>query len=82
MIFFIIFLGAHASSQWYDTVGHHNFSSNEFNDRSGAFTQLVWKDTREVGFGVARAANGYYYSVANYFPSGNYSGEFRKNVFN
>jgi hypothetical protein len=59
----ILFKGAHATSQWYDTITNHNFSSNEFNEKSGSFTQVVWKDTQEVGFGVARAPNGFFYSV-------------------
>ena len=42
---------------------------------------MVWKDSKEVGFGVARAANGFFYAVANYFPSGNYSGQFKQNVY-
>ena len=34
----------------------------------GHFTQLVWKNSKEVGFGVAKANDGSFYAVANYFP--------------
>ncbi len=36
----------------------------------GHFTQVVWKATTQVGFGVARGAT-WTYVVANYNPAGN-----------
>ncbi|VDK86860.1 unnamed protein product [Dibothriocephalus latus] len=48
---------------------------------TGHFTQLVWRDTEKVGFGVARSKdNKAIYIVAHYFPSGNYKKEYKKNV--
>ncbi|MCQ2818202.1 MAG: CAP domain-containing protein [archaeon] len=45
-----------------------------------AFTQMVWKSTTQVGFGIAEA-NGKTYFVANYYPRGNILGSFEQNVF-
>ncbi|VDQ05278.1 unnamed protein product [Trichobilharzia regenti] len=48
---------------------------------SGHFTQVIWKSSRKVGFGVKRADNGReVYIVARYQPPGNLFGEFRENV--
>lgn len=41
----------------------------------GHYTQIIWKDTREVGMGMAVCEDGGAIVVANYDPSGNYLGE-------
>jgi hypothetical protein len=41
---------------------------------------LVWKSTREVGFGISRASNGTLYMVGFYYPSGNIDEQFKDNV--
>ena len=40
----------------------------------GHYTQLIWRDTTEVGCGLA-TANGYDVLVCRYTPPGNYQGE-------
>jgi hypothetical protein len=65
--------------QWYDEIKDHNFNMDH-QSGTGHFTQLVWKTTKEVGFGVARASDGSFYGVANYYPAGNLIGTFVKNV--
>ena len=40
---------------WYDEIGKYNF------------TQVVWKDSKEVGFGFALSDNGVCYGVTNYY---------------
>lgn len=47
---------------------------------SGHFTQLIWKDTSEVGMGIARSRTGKQYIVANYNPPGNYIGRYAASV--
>lgn len=65
--------------QWYNTKAFHDFNKT-FNEKSGLFTQLIWKDTTDVGFGVAKALNGHQYAVAYYYPAGNYEHNFKSNV--
>ncbi len=55
----------------------------EGNQGAGDFTQLVWKDTTQVGIGkVSGDVNGAYCTiiVARYEPAGNILGKFRENV--
>ena len=70
--------GEEATTEWYNEIKQHNFKK-EFQSGTGHFTQLVWKSTKEVGFGVANKGNTYYV-VANYYPAGNVWGEFSTNV--
>ncbi len=48
------------SSNWYST---------------GHYSQMVWRNTKEIGMGSAKCKNGFTIVVANYNPSGNYMGE-------
>jgi uncharacterized protein YkwD len=72
--------GKLATYHWYREIEEHNFDLPEIQSRTGHFTQLVWKGSREVGFGLARDNYGKFFAVAHYFPAGNYAGEFKKNV--
>ena len=53
------------TSSWYSEVSLYDYNNPGFSLETEHFTQVVWKDSTEVGFGVARASNGYYYAVAN-----------------
>ena len=55
--------GEMATNDWYNEVKSHNFKK-DFQKDTGHFTQIVWKDTKEVGFGMANRGN-IYYIVAN-----------------
>jgi len=44
--------------------------------KTGHYTQMVWKDTKVVGVGIAVCSNGGLIIVANYFPCGNYFGQY------
>jgi len=71
--------GKQMTEQWYEEAANYNYNE-DFQQGKGHFAQLVWSGTREVGFGRARAADGKWYAVANYYPAGNYIGQFRQNV--
>ncbi|CAF0958619.1 unnamed protein product [Brachionus calyciflorus] len=71
--------GAQMTDQWYEEANSYNYNE-DFQNGKGHFAQIVWRDTRQVGFGRAKAANGKWYAVANYYPAGNYVGQFRQNV--
>ena len=70
--------GTMATDDWYNEVKSHNFKK-DFQKGTGHFTQIIWKDTKEVGFGIANRGNTYYV-VANYYPPGNFLGQYSKNV--
>ena len=70
-----------ATKLWYNEVLKYNYNRPGFSMQTGHFTQVVWKNTKEVGFGVASTKDkSRCYVVANYYPAGNYQGEFPKNV--
>ena len=70
-------------SSWYDEVSMHNFQRPKFSKETGHFTQMVWKDTKSMGVGVAHSPDGReVYIVTNYYPAGNIvsRGYFEENV--
>ena len=71
--------GEMATNDWYNEAKIHDFKKDWQKD-TGHFTQMVWKDTKEVGFGVANKGNTYFV-VANYYPPGNFLGQYNKNIF-
>jgi uncharacterized protein YkwD len=66
--------------RWYSEIQNYNFDKPGFHTGTGHFTQLVWKSSKELGMGMAQAADGTWYVVANYSPPGNISGQFPLNV--
>ena len=70
------------TDSWYDEIKDYNFNNPGFKRTTGHFTQVVWKNSKYVGFGFAKSKSGYYYGVANYVPAGNYIDEFKENVLN
>ena len=73
--------GKMMTDDWYNEVSMYNFNNPGYISGTGHFTQIVWKGSKQVGFGYAQARDGYYYGVANYYPAGNFIGEFEDNVF-
>jgi hypothetical protein len=47
----------------------------------GHFTQVIWKESTELGIAKAKGKNGSTYIVANYNPGGNMMGDYKDNVF-
>ena len=72
--------GQDMTKSWYDEIKDYNFKKATFSSNTGHFTQVVWVDSQYVGFGAAKSKSGAYYGVANYYPAGNFLGEFSKNV--
>lgn len=71
--------GAAVSKDWYGEIKSYNYNG-DWCSGSGHFTQIVWKGTKEVGFGKYKGRSGETYVVANYYPAGNIIGCFRNNV--
>ncbi len=72
--------GNDMSQSWYNEIKDFNFNKNDFKSGTGHFTQLIWKNSTDVGFGYCKNNKGIYFGVANYFPAGNYMGQFKENV--
>ncbi len=66
-------------AMWYDEIKLYRFPNGGFSMKTGHFTQLVWRDTRQVGCGHA-VCNGNDIWVCEYDPFGNVEGEYRQNV--
>ncbi len=56
---------------WYSEIMYYNWSSPKFDYMTGHFTQLIWRDTTDVGFGVAINIRGQSVVSAEYYPPGN-----------
>lgn len=65
---------------WFQSRVHYNTSNHEFVPAAGSFTQMLWRDTKEIGIAVARNKNGKAVIVCNYYPPGNIRNEFEQNV--
>lgn len=75
--------GARATTMWYDEISDFNFGNPGFNSKTGHFTQVVWKGTREFGIGLGKITKGNSIKgvfCANYYPAGNMMGDFPENV--
>jgi hypothetical protein len=73
--------GTDMTNMWYEENRDYDFktSTTKPGKVAGHFTQLVWKDTKRVGFGLAQKNNAYY-AVAYYHPPGNVEGKYKQNV--
>merc|ERR1739848_982107 len=70
-------------NSWYDEIKDYSWQANEtdnWNKNTGHFTQVVWKATTHVGFGVAGNDQGKTFVVAQYSPAGNLWTTFAENV--
>lgn len=69
--------------RWYDEVDKYDFSNPKFNTQTGHFTQIVWKNTTEIGCGQKSNCGGKWKDivVCQYNPAGNYQRQFGANVF-
>ncbi|KAF4524950.1 hypothetical protein B566_EDAN014131, partial [Ephemera danica] len=72
--------GRTAVQAWYNEVKYYNFRSQGFSMKTGHFTQVVWKGSKELGIAIVTRGTGTFI-VANYSPGGNMMGQFRANVF-
>ena len=72
--------GTEASNSWYEEVKDYDFNNPGFKSGTGHFTQLVWKNSKQLGCG-ASCQNNACVVTCNYYPAGNYLGQFDSNVF-
>lgn len=72
--------GKEVTEYWYSEIKDHQFGTEPRSLGTGHFTQVVWKDTKEVGFGKAKSGGGRVFVVGSYRPAGNMVGSFKDNV--
>lgn len=72
-----------AINTWYEEERNYDYQHPEFSPKTGGFTQLVWKSSREascikIEFETQQSFKTLV--VANFWPAGNVKGEFAQNV--
>lgn len=65
---------AHVVKAWVSERADYDYVTNRCRGMCGHYTQVVWRDTRRVGCGVARKP-GREVWVCDYYPPGNVIGE-------
>ena len=74
-------MGNAASDMWYNEVDLYNYDQPGFSLKTGHFTQLVWKSSKNLGAGVAYSSDHTkLYVVARYSPRGNFGDQYDDNV--
>ena len=73
--------GKTSSQSWYDEVKDYDYDNPGFAMNTGHFTQLVWKGSKQIGCGASCNNSNKCYVTCNYYPPGNYIGQFTSNVF-
>ncbi|XP_043966567.1 Golgi-associated plant pathogenesis-related protein 1-like [Gambusia affinis] len=73
--------GKSAVDSWYGEIKDYDFSRPGCQPKAGHFTQVVWKDTKELGVGMATDGNTVFV-VGQYRPAGNITnkGYYEQNV--
>lgn len=75
------FLGSSPVASWYNEISKYDYNNPGFSSGTGHFTQVVWKDSVQLGIGIGFSNDSKTVVVtANYSPPGNYAGEYTKNV--
>ena len=76
-----------AVSDWYSEIKDYNYASPGYSDKTGHFTQVVWKGSTQVGCGAAQGTAtvdgtqyNAFYVVCQYAAAGNEQGKFPDNV--
>ena len=72
------FIGIDVINSWYKQGLEYTYDKED--TKFGHFAQLVWVETKKAGFGKRTAADGTFYMVAHYSPSGCSADEWRENV--
>lgn len=65
---------------WGNEREEYDYKDAEFEKDTGHFTQLVWKNTTDVGCGRRLCGESGWYLVCEYWPRGNVEGEFEESV--
>ncbi|CEP64176.1 CAP domain-containing protein LALA0_S10e04148g [Lachancea lanzarotensis] len=70
-----------AVAAWYNEFKLYNYNKPGFSEKTGHFTQLVWKSTTQMGCAYVDCGDYYgQYTICNYDPPGNVAGQYQLNV--
>ncbi|KAL7391529.1 hypothetical protein ABVT39_010616, partial [Epinephelus coioides] len=74
-------LGREVVDSWYNEIKNYNWSRPGYMSNIGHFTQVVWKESTELGVGMATDGKTVFV-VGQYRPTGNMMGaeHFAENV--
>jgi len=64
-----------AINSWYEEKSYFNTTTKEYSYQSGHYTQLIWKNTTEVGCAKSSSSSWRTIIVCRYNPPGNYIGQ-------
>lgn len=65
----------HGAKMWYDEKKDYRGEKIREGMNTGHYTQMVWRNSTHVGFGIAMQKDGMVMLCANYSPAGNMLGE-------
>ena len=70
-----------AIDKWYTQGQHYSYNTGRTKNATaiGSFTQMMWKNSKKLGVGVAKSGD-QTFVVAHYFPAGNVLGSYTTNV--
>jgi len=61
-----------AVDNWYREISQYNFNAPAYSNAVGHFTQLIWRNSKQLGCGMS-VCNGANYWVCRYSPTGNWN---------
>jgi len=65
---------------WYDQKENIDFNFPKYKIETSNFTQMIWRESKQIGMGIAFSNTGNAYVVLNYFPEGNLPEGFLMNI--
>jgi uncharacterized protein YkwD len=69
-----------AIQAWYDEVKDYDYNAGQFSMNTGHFTQVVWKETTQIGCNKVDCGSSGSFFACEYYPAGNVIGFFLENV--
>lgn len=72
-----------AVTKWYSEINVYDYSNPGYSDKTGHFTQVIWKSSTKLGCAISRYEKDnkkYVIVVARYYSPGNFPGRFSTNV--
>lgn len=71
------FTGVTAVNLWAAEKPYYDYNANCCTGGKQClhYTQVVWRDSTQIGCARVQCNNGWYYVVCNYYPPGNWEGE-------